>query len=154
MKILPIGIQTIKDIIDENYIYVDKTEYIYNLLVNRYYFLSRPRRFGKSLLISTMKEIFSGNKELFKNCWIYDKIPWEKHPVILLDFASITHSKGLDNFEKNLIGFIDDIAKKYNCSTSTVHNYLKKKVSMDASKSALKAWKKKKKNGRKKKEIE
>lgn len=49
---------------------------------------------------------------------------------------------------------IPDIAKKYNCSTSTVHNYLKKKVSMDASKSALKAWKKKKKNGRKKKEIE
>lgn len=65
---------------------VDKTEHIYNLLADggTYYFLSRPRRFGKSLLISTLKEMFSGNKELFKGLWIYDKITWEKYPVIYL----------------------------------------------------------------------
>ena len=113
MKKLPIGIQTINEIIEQNYIYVDKTEYIYNLLENKYYFLSRPRRFGKSLLISTMKEILSGNKELFKNCWIYDKIEWETHPVIHIDFSAITHSKSLDDFENNIKLLLGDIGLKY-----------------------------------------
>ena len=67
MKKLPIGIQTIEKIINGNYIYVDKTKNIFNLIDGGYYFLSRPRRFGKSLLISTMKEIFLGKKELFKD---------------------------------------------------------------------------------------
>jgi hypothetical protein len=78
---------------------VDKTKDIYNLFVEggKYYFLSRPRRFGKSLLISTLKEIFSGNKELFKGLWIYDKLEWEKHPVIHL----------VDEYDKPLIDFVD-----------------------------------------------
>ncbi|GIW23111.1 MAG: hypothetical protein KatS3mg068_2118 [Candidatus Sericytochromatia bacterium] len=88
MKKLPLGIQTFKEIINNSYLYVDKTEYIYNLInEGKYYFISRPRRFGKSLLISTLKEIFLGNKELFKDLWIYDKIEWEKHPVIHIDFS-------------------------------------------------------------------
>jgi hypothetical protein len=49
-------------------------------------FLARPRRFGKSLLVSTLYEIFSGNKELFKGLWIEDKIDWKSYPVILIDF--------------------------------------------------------------------
>lgn len=114
MKNLPIGVQNIKNIMEGNYVYVDKTEYIYKLMTNKYYFLSRPRRFGKSLLISTMKAIFSGNKELFKDCWIYDKIKWEKHPVIHIDFSSITHYVDINDFQDNIIGLLADIGKEYN----------------------------------------
>jgi len=73
MKRLPIGIQTFSDIIQNDYLYVDKTEKIFDLVKNPkgVYFLSRPRRFGKSLLISTLNEIFEGNKKLFKDQWIY-----------------------------------------------------------------------------------
>jgi len=93
MKKLPIGVQTFNKLIKENYLYVDKTKEINNLFAEggQYYFLSRPRRFGKSLLISTLKEIFSGNKELFKGLWIYDKLAWEKHPVIQLDFLGLEY---------------------------------------------------------------
>lgn len=93
MKQLPIGLQTFSDIVEGNYLYVDKTKDIYNLLAEggKYYFLSRPRRFGKSLLISTLKEIFSGNKEFFKGLWIYDKLTWEKHPVIHLNFLGLEY---------------------------------------------------------------
>ena len=74
MKKLPIGIQELSEIINNGYLYIDKTEYVYRLLQGKYYFFARPRRFGKSLLVSTLKEIFNGNKELFKDLWIYDKI--------------------------------------------------------------------------------
>ena len=78
MKKLPVGIQTFKDIIEEDLLYVDKTEIIYKLINSgRYFFISRPRRFGKSLLISALSEIFKGNKELFKNLYIYDKHDWK-----------------------------------------------------------------------------
>jgi Predicted AAA-ATPase/PD-(D/E)XK nuclease superfamily len=89
-KELPIGIQDFSEIIAGNYVYVDKTEHYHRLIARgKYYFLSRPRRFGKSLLISTLREIFSGNRELFQDLWIYDKIDWEPRPVILLDFSEI-----------------------------------------------------------------
>ena len=66
MKRLPIGIQNIKEIITGDYVYADKTEYVYNLINGaKYYFLSRPRRFGKSLLLDTIGEVFRGNRELF-----------------------------------------------------------------------------------------
>jgi hypothetical protein len=93
MKKLPIGRQIFREIIEDNYLYIDKTKDIYNLFAQggKYYFLSRPRRFGKTLLISTLKEIFSGNKELFKGLWIYDKLQWEKHPVIHLDFLGMEY---------------------------------------------------------------
>jgi hypothetical protein len=68
MKYLPTDVSSFKLLISGNYLYVDKTEYIYNLFQkgSRYYFLSRPRRFGKTLLASTLKELFLGNRELFK----------------------------------------------------------------------------------------
>jgi len=74
MKRLPVGIQTFRDIVQNDYLYVDKTEKIFDLVNNPkgVYFLSRPRRFGKSLLISTLNEIFEGEKELFKDLWIYN----------------------------------------------------------------------------------
>ncbi|WP_297890089.1 AAA family ATPase, partial [Sulfurihydrogenibium sp.] len=64
MKKLPIGIQTFSKIIQENHYYVDKTPFVKKLESGGYYFLSRPRRFGKSLFLDTLKEAFSGNKEL------------------------------------------------------------------------------------------
>jgi hypothetical protein len=71
MKNLPIGIQSLSEIHRRNGIYVDKTKYVFQLLTQRkYVFLSRPRRFGKSLLVSTIKEIFQGNLMLFKDLWI------------------------------------------------------------------------------------
>jgi len=66
MQKLPVGIQSFSELRRGGFLYVDKTEYIHRLVVQgKYYFLSRPRRFGKSLLVSTMQELFSGNKELF-----------------------------------------------------------------------------------------
>ncbi len=92
MKNLPVGIQSFKDLREGNYLYIDKTEYIYELVKYPHgvYFLSRPRRFGKSLLISTLNEIFLGNKELFKGLWIYNSnYNWEKYPVIRIDFSKM-----------------------------------------------------------------
>ncbi|MDR2616947.1 MAG: AAA family ATPase [Endomicrobium sp.] len=86
----------------DNYVYVDKTEHVYNLINNgSVYFLSRPRRFGKSLLISTFKELFKGKKEIFEGLYIYDKWEWtKKYPVIHLDFAEIGY-KNSDELEKS-----------------------------------------------------
>ena len=97
MKKLPIGRQEFSKLIEDNCVYVDKTKLIYKLLEQQYYFLSRPRRFGKSLLLNTIKEIFLGNKEMFKGLWIYDKIDWEAHPVIKISFSNIDYkSLGLE----------------------------------------------------------
>jgi hypothetical protein len=89
MKKLGIGISDFKELIKGNYIYVDKTEYIYKLINSgKYYFLSRPRRFGKSLLLSTIEYLFKGERELYKGLYIEDKWEWgESYPVIRIDFA-------------------------------------------------------------------
>ncbi|MCX6583689.1 MAG: AAA family ATPase [Candidatus Aminicenantes bacterium] len=115
MKNLPLSIQTFRDFIEEDYIYVDKTRQIHDLFATggRYYFLSRPRRFGKSLLISTLAEIFSGNKELFKGLWIYDKIEWTQHPVVYLDLSKVTF-KTPEILENALDMRIEKIAADYN----------------------------------------
>lgn len=69
-KLLPIGIQDIAQLIGDNYIYIDKTKILDLINTGVCYFLSRPRRFGKSLLLSTLHEIFAGKKELFKSYYI------------------------------------------------------------------------------------
>ena len=75
MQKLPIGIQHFGRLRQEGYLYVDKTEAIHRLINSGIFvFLSRPRRFGKSLLITTLYELFQGNRALFKNLWIEDKI--------------------------------------------------------------------------------
>ena len=75
MKKLPLGLQTFRKLIEGNYVYVDKTHYAQELLENSgYYFLARPRRFGKSLFLSTLKEILLGQKALFKDCHIASKL--------------------------------------------------------------------------------
>ena len=92
MKKLPIGIQTFRDIIEENYVYIDKTGIALDLIESgKYYFLSRPRRFGKSLFVDTLKEIFEGNEPLFKGLSIHDRWDWsQKYPVIKIDFSAGT----------------------------------------------------------------
>jgi Predicted AAA-ATPase/PD-(D/E)XK nuclease superfamily len=88
-KKLPVGVQDFPSLIKDGQAYVDKTELIYRLLhENRFYFLSRPRRFGKSLLVSTLATLFRGERDLFEGTWIagsdYD---WPVHPVLKLDFS-------------------------------------------------------------------
>ena len=88
MKDLTSGVYCFEDMILGNFLYVDKTEYIWQLIrpAKGLYFLSRPRRFGKSLTLSTLKAVFQGKKELFKGLAIWDKpYDWKKHPVIHLD---------------------------------------------------------------------
>ena len=85
---LPIGIQDFESLRKDDYLYIDKTEHIYRLVDRgRYFFLSRPRRFGKSLLLSTIKAFFLGKRELFKGLAIdgKDDIEWAEHPVLYLD---------------------------------------------------------------------
>src|SRR5579862_8950337 len=91
---LPLGRSAFSAIRQAGYLYVDKTEYAYNLITQGdRYFLSRPRRFGKSLLVSTLQEILEANKPLFKDLWIEKSdYHWHKHGVITLDFSKIEAS--------------------------------------------------------------
>jgi len=107
MKKLPIGISTFEKIIKENYLYIDKTKEAYELITNHAYtFLSRPRRFGKSLFLDTLQNIFEGNKKLFKGLYIYDKWDWEEsYPVIKLSWGGNLRS------EEHLKNRIDDVLR-------------------------------------------
>ena len=93
-KLYPIGMQTFSEIREEDFLYVDKTEYIYRMThtSGKYFFLSRPRRFGKSLLVSTMQSYFEGKKELFKGLAI-EKLEkdWTKYPVLHFSLAGGKH---------------------------------------------------------------
>ena len=114
MKKLPVSIQTFEKIINKNCLYIDKTKDIYRLITSGdYIFISRPRRFGKSLLVSALKEIFSGNKELFRGLYIYDKIDWKKFPVIHVDFSLIARNNE-EILRISLGDFIDNVAKENN----------------------------------------
>jgi hypothetical protein len=88
MKKLPLGIQTFSEIVD-GYIYVDKSDIAYDIICEyKYTFLSRPRRFGKSLFVDTLKNIFEANRELFVGLAIEDRYDWSvKYPVISINFA-------------------------------------------------------------------
>jgi hypothetical protein len=113
MKKLPLGIQNFREIIEENYVYADKTQFIYNLINNaKYYFLSRPRRFGKSLLLDTIAEAFSGDRELFKGLFIYNSdYDFKKHPVLRLDMSNISN-KTPKILERSLIETLFDRVNK------------------------------------------
>ncbi|GHT40135.1 ATPase AAA [Bacteroidia bacterium] len=110
MKTLPIGIQSFEELRSAGYLYVDKTREIEQLTRSHIVFLSRPRRFGKSLLVSTLGELYKGNKSLFEGLYIYDKWDWtQQYPVIRIDWTSIQHSNGED-IEKDMRGFLQSIA--------------------------------------------
>jgi Predicted AAA-ATPase/PD-(D/E)XK nuclease superfamily len=110
---LPIGEQSLHTIHKEKMLYVDKTMQIYRLVTgSRYSFLSRPRRFGKSLTLSTIDELFSGNKELFEGLWIENHWDWSKiNPVIHISFSTIGYQEiGL---LEALVRKLTEIAKLY-----------------------------------------
>ena len=88
MQKLPIGIHSFSKIMEDDYLYVDKTKEAYEILCSyQYVFLSRPRRFGKSLFLTTLQAIFEGKKELFKGLYIYDKYDFEPYPVIRIHWG-------------------------------------------------------------------
>ena len=94
MKKLPIGIHTFSKIVEGDYLYIDKTKEAYEILCSyQYVFLSRPRRFGKSLFLTTLQAIFEGKKELFKGLYIYDRYDFEPYPVIRIVFSGVMFTK-------------------------------------------------------------
>jgi Predicted AAA-ATPase/PD-(D/E)XK nuclease superfamily len=110
---LPIGLQYFAEIRKSDSIYIDKTQYIYEICrpPSRPFFLSRPRRFGKSLTLDTIAELFSGNRGLFEGLWIEDKWDWSMtNPIIRLSLDSIGHEGGLENALKDAL---HDIAKGF-----------------------------------------
>ena len=110
---LPIGRQYFASIRKDNAVYIDKTEYIYNMCspADSGYFLSRPRRFGKSLTLDTINELFTGNRALFEGLWIEDKWDWSQtFPVIRLSLDAIGHKGGLSDALKMAM---HDIGKKF-----------------------------------------
>ena len=118
LPILPLDTSDFKGIREEGKVYVDKTPWIYKMITQgKCYFLSRPRRFGKSLTVSTLWELFSGNKELFKGLWIYDKWDFKPHPVIVFDFNSISHTTP-EELNKSLMLHIRFQAEHYGITLS------------------------------------
>ncbi|HMV78680.1 MAG TPA: AAA family ATPase [Leptospiraceae bacterium] len=115
MQPLPIGIQTFKNIREGDFLYVDKTKWIYELVrnPNAVYFLSRPRRFGKSLTLSTLKEIFEGNRELFQGLWIYNAdYHWKKYPIIRIDFSK-QKAESKEELKRFILEQLDYNAESY-----------------------------------------
>ena len=116
LKPLPIGVQSFRKLITGGYLYVDKTKWIYEMVKypSGLYFLSRPRRFGKSLMVSTLEEIFLGNRDLFKGLWIDESdYQWQIHPVIRIDF-SLMAVKSAEELESGLIDFLQHYALQHN----------------------------------------
>ncbi|MDZ7876642.1 MAG: AAA family ATPase [Saprospiraceae bacterium] len=118
-KGLGVGLQNIKGFSEENRIYVDKTEKIYELMqLGVHNFVVRPRRFGKSLLLDTVAAIYEGKKEQFVGTWAYDNIDWEtiKRPTIRIDFTLI-ESEGM-TLEQGLINYLRPLARKIGIDTT------------------------------------
>ncbi|MDR0547923.1 MAG: ATP-binding protein [Deltaproteobacteria bacterium] len=112
MKLLPIGVADFATIRKREYIFADKTKLIYEFLnVDSPLFLSRPRRFGKSLLVSTLKAALLGQREIFKGLWIYDSdYNWEPNPVINLSLSSVKTDSPL-SVENDLVAKLKNVAK-------------------------------------------
>ncbi len=120
IKKLPIGIQTFSKLREDNCVYVDKTALIYKIItIGSRYFLSRPRRFGKSLLVSILAEIFLGNKELFVGLDI-ESLPydWKKYPVISISFSDLDCTTP-ENLNESLKYCLQQIAQQYQINLET-----------------------------------
>ena len=110
---LPIGIQTLRRIREDDCYYVDKTAYVARLVdEGTHYFLSRPRRFGKSLFLDTLKELFEGSEPLFRGLDVHDRWDWSKrHPVVRLDFSGGNFRKP-GFLEEHATAQIEDIGRR------------------------------------------
>ncbi|MCU0341793.1 MAG: AAA family ATPase, partial [Spirosomaceae bacterium] len=124
-KKYPIGLQDFEKIRKGNFLYLDKTMYIHRMVEQTgYFFLSRPRRFGKSLLIDTIQALYESKQSLFEGLFIANKWDWRKqNPVVRISFSNIGHKeKGL---VKALQDSLDESAHKFNLSLKEEHISLK-----------------------------
>lgn len=120
-RLLPTGIQHFRTIRESNYYYVDKTALIHELVSEgRYYFLSRPRRFGKSLLVDTIKSLFEGHEELFRELTIHDHWDWSTpHPVVRLSFDGIYNSPKV--IEEDLLAQLESTESEFSVDASKMY---------------------------------
>jgi hypothetical protein len=120
LKELPIGVQTFEEIVRDDLLYVDKTSFIEEMISRhgtKAWFLSRPRRFGKSLTVSTLKALFSGRRELFKGRAIerrLDEKIFAPRPVIMLDMSRVSTAAGVNAFRNSLVDFTYEVSESLN----------------------------------------
>ncbi|MCS7214502.1 MAG: AAA family ATPase, partial [Candidatus Calescibacterium sp.] len=113
-KKLPIGIQSFVEIRDGGYYYVDKTRFVLKLVEEgKYYFLSRPRRFGKSLFLDTLKQAFLGRRELFEGLYLEKNWDWDvRYPVVHIDFGGGVTENSL-HLKKTFFSILEKIASDH-----------------------------------------
>ena len=125
LKKLPAGIQTFEEIIKDNYIYVDKTRMLVNLIESgKVYFFARPRRFGKSLTLTTLEAMFLGKKELFKGlyaeAWM-NRPDFVKHPVVRLSMNNVTTDSGMEILRSSIVLLLKEEARKLDVEVSDIN---------------------------------
>ena len=137
MKNLTSSVYSFEKLRNEGYLYIDKTEFIWNLInpAGESYFLSRPRRFGKSLTLSTLKAVFEGKKELFKGLAIYDKpYDWKTYPIIHLDMNGFDFSC-VDDLKSSLIRLMRETAMLHHlCLTENKPDQMFREIITELSK--------------------
>ncbi len=118
LKRLPVGIQTFSEVVDRDCLYIDKTEYIWNMIhLSKYIFLSRPRRFGKSLLVSTLQSYFEGRKDLFKGLFIETvEKEWTEYPVLRFDMSMGKHMEK-EQLERYLLYILGENERRFGLSS-------------------------------------
>ena len=123
LKRLPVGIQTFSEVIGLDCLYIDKTEYVWNMIhLSKYIFLSRPRRFGKSLLVSTLQAYFEGRKDLFKGLFIETvEKEWTAYPVLRFDMSMGKHMEK-DQLERYLGSCLSEYEEKYGIANPATDN--------------------------------
>ena len=128
LKRLPVGIQTFEKIVNGDFLYVDKTEYIWNMThLSQYVFLSRPRRFGKSLLVSTLQSYFEGRKELFKGLAMERlEQEWVEYPVLRFDMSSGKHMEK-DQLERYLLYILGENERRFGLTSDILDPNLRMK---------------------------
>ncbi len=129
LKLYPIGIQTFEEIINRNLLYIDKTEYVYRMAHSggKHFFLGRPRRFGKSLLVSTLQSYFEGRRDLFKGLAI-EKLEkeWTEYPVLHFDLSGGKHMEK-DQLERYLADILEEQETRFGYKSDKVDANLRLK---------------------------
>ncbi len=122
MKKLPVGLQDFRYLSENDFAYVDKTSFLFKIIDSgKFYFLSRPRRFGKSLTVSTLKYLFQGEKALFQDTWIYDRWDWNtRYPVVHISMTEVD-TDGPDPVKRGLLFQIQRTADSFGVSLTQDH---------------------------------